>query len=427
MDILMASSSISVPRGTRDLAGEEAAAFVRLEEVSRKVFQLHKYSEVRTPVFESSELFKRSLGETSDVVEKEMFSFLDRGEREFSLRPEGTAGVVRYFLENKLYLKGSYHRLFYSGPMFRAERPQAGRYRQFWQIGAEYFGDPEATADADTVFIVSRILSEFGIGDFTVQINSLGCNNCRPKYKEALLQYLKGKEKLLSEESLKRMKLNPLRVLDSKEDGPKLQDAPQMKQFLCADCADKFRRFTGLLENSGFKFEENPKLVRGLDYYTGTVFEIVSPVLGAQNAVAAGGRYDNLVEFLGGPPTPAVGFALGMDRVVEAHFLNREKTGVEKSLIDTCCVIPMTEEAVKLAFDLAQMLRHKGLAVPPVQSYKKKLKNQLSSAAEIGAKWAILIGEDEIKAKYYSVKNLVTREQSQVAQGQIFDFVMPTQ
>ncbi len=414
------TASIQVPKGTRDITGSEVIAFQELEAVARSTFHLFQFSELRTPIFEAVELFSRSLGETSDVVEKEMFTFTDRGERTFALRPEGTAGVVRHYIENNLAVKGGAQRFFYVGPMFRAERPQAGRYRQFWQIGSEHFGPSDAAADADTVVMIAKILKDFGLSNFTVEVNSIGCSNCRPKHREALLAYLKSKESELTEESRRRMNVNPLRVLDSKVDGPKLGGAPVITDFLCVDCRAHHDTFLELLRNSALPFRENPRLVRGLDYYTRSVFEFVSPDLGAQSALAAGGRYDDLVAHLGGQSTPAVGFALGMDRVVGARAAHAAETKNGQQPI--AVAIPLMKEAVSICFSIAQTLRSKGISVPPVTA-AKKLKNQLANAVDIGANWAILIGEDEIKAKQVTVKNLSTREQTQIAEEKLISFL----
>lgn len=410
------SEHLQAPKGTRDLFGADVNDFSRLEAVARDVFARYHFEEVRTPIFEQIELFSRSLGDTSDVVQKEMFTFSDRGERSYALRPEGTASIVRYFIEQNLAVKAGSHRIFYMGPMFRAERPQAGRYRQFWQIGCEYFGSAEPSADADVVLILGTILKTFDIGDFSIHVNSLGCKTCRQTYRDALLKYLKGKESLLSAESKERMTKNPLRVLDSKADGPKLTDAPAMKDYLCAACLAHYQQFLSLLSKASFRIEENPKLVRGLDYYNGPVFEVVSPHLGAQSAVGAGGRYDELVGALGGQATPAVGFALGADRVVLAHqkIAQASLSPNHKGLL----VIPMMEEALPVAFQLAHDLRGIGFHIPPV-SAKKKLKNQLSLAVDLGANWAILIGEDELKAKQITLKNLQTRTQESIAMNDI--------
>lgn len=411
----MSSSNLQAPKGTRDLSGSEARAFTRLENIARRVFDLHGFEELRTPIFESAELFSRSLGETSDVVEKEMFTFTDRGERTFSLRPEGTAGVVRHYIENNLWTKSGVHRFFYSGPMFRAERPQAGRYRQFWQIGSEHFGSADAAADADTVVMAARLLKDAGLASFETHVNTLGCTDCRPKHREALLAYLSSKASELTDESRKRMLVNPLRVLDSKVDGPKLKDAPAMADFLCDACRHHHHQFLELIRLAGITAVQNPRLVRGLDYYTRTVFEFVSPHLGAQSAVAAGGRYDDLVKLLGGPATPAVGFALGMDRVIMA---TKTESAVPQGR--SAVVIPLGESTVSKAFEVAESLRKISVAVQPV-SATRKMKNQLASASDAGANWAILIGEDELKSGKLTVKDLKTREQKTLSLNEVLE------
>lgn len=403
---------IQAPKGTRDIFGAEAETFSRLETIARRVFDRYQFKEVRTPLFESADLFSRTLGATSDVVEKEMFTFADRGGRVFALRPEGTAGVVRHFLEQKLFVKGGVHRLYYAGAMFRAERPQAGRYRQFFQIGSEHFGDPSPAADTDTIVLVSKILRDFGVKEVTLQINSLGSDECRRKYRKVLSSYLEKRKKDLTEESRKRMTVNPLRVLDSKIDGPKLKDAPALAGYLLPGDAAHYKTVLSLLTEAGLPYEENPRLVRGLDYYTRTVFEFVSPQLGAQNAVAAGGRYDRLVKDLGGPDTPAVGFALGMDRLVS--LLTQKQSDFSNRNISRLAVVaPLVEEGLRPAFRIAHQLREQGISAPPVM-VRRKIKNILSLAVEMNANWAILIGEDELASRKATVKDLSTRDQTQV-------------
>lgn len=407
------ATDIQAPKGTRDIDGREAVLFTDLETAARAVFRSHGYREVRTPIFESLDLFARSLGDTSDVVEKEMFAFQDRGERTFALRPEGTAGIVRYFIEQNLSVKGGHHRLFYMGPMFRAERPQAGRYRQFYQIGGEYFGDPSPAADADTILIAARILREFGLKDFRIQINTLGSTESRARYRDVLSAYLEKKRDVLTDESRRRMAVNPMRVLDSKADGPKLSDAPLVRDYLDADCRRHYEEVKTMLAEAGVSLEENPRLVRGLDYYTRTVFEFISPDLGAQNALAAGGRYDNLVSHLGGPSVPGVGFALGMDRLVAARRQGAPDPSaapVDDALVS---VTPLTDAGLPAAFSLAARLRRAGYAVPSVVC-RRKLKSVLSQAVEMGARWAILMGDDELQNGTATVKDLISREQETV-------------
>ena len=396
--------------------------FSELEAVARRVFAQYQFSEVRLPLFESIDLFSRSLGETSDVVEKEMFTFSDRGDRNFALRPEGTAGMVRHFIEQKLAVKSGLHRLFYMGPMFRAERPQAGRYRQFYQIGSEYFGDASPAADADTVIMIGRILAEFGINGFRIQVNSLGDRSSRSAYRKELLAYLETKKNLLSEESQRRMTTNPLRVLDSKIDGPKLKDAPLLQDFLTDSSKKHFETFLNLVQSESFPVELNATMVRGLDYYTDTVFEVVSDDLGAQNALAAGGRYDDLVHDLGGPSVPGVGFALGVDRVVSVREKQSKtdlKTDAKKDLV---VVAPLVEEALSPAFALSNQLRSKGFSVPPV-ILKRKVKNILSMAVDFGATWVILLGSEELAEKVATVKNLADRTQTKQPLDQVVNHI----
>lgn len=419
----MSNSELRAPKGTRDLFGREVQLFSHLEAISRKIFDSYGFNEVRTPIFESIDLFSRSLGSTSDVVEKEMFSFQDRGERRYALRPEGTAGVVRHYIEHNLFLQRSTQGLFYIGPMFRGERPQAGRYRQFWQIGSEYFGSSDPSSDADTVIMAAQIFKQMGLTHFSVQINSLGCGACRHAYREALLLYLQKRQDELSDESRRRMKLNPLRVLDSKIDAPKLVDAPAMKNYLCSECQSHHERFVGFLTKTDIPVEENPRLVRGLDYYVRSVFEFVSPDLGAQSALAAGGRYDGLVKALGGPAVPGVGFALGMDRVVEVA----SKKGLEINLNSTqdksAVVIPLDEMAQNDAFNVAFQLRLSGIRVAPVH-VRKKLKNQLGDASDLGIRWAILIGENELRSGGVSLKDLKDRTQETLSLNKAINKIM---
>ena len=292
-------------RGTKDIlppfakaTGDGAAdsvQFQHLEEQARALFRRFGYSEIRTPTFEAVDLFQRSLGETTDVVQKEMYVFEDRGGRKLALRPEGTAGVARAFIEHHLSQSAPFCKLFYIGQMFRAERPQAGRYREFWQIGAEYFGNASAAADAELLLLVQTLFLSLRLEDAHLKINSLGDAKCRPKYLEALGAYIKGILPTLCEDCRHRAEKNPLRVLDCKTDGPKLADAPTIDGFWCDDCRAHFEKVQDLVRRAGGAFAVVPRLVRGLDYYTRTVFEVTSSALGAQDALAAGGRYDKLV------------------------------------------------------------------------------------------------------------------------------------
>jgi histidyl-tRNA synthetase len=320
----------TAPKGTRDIVGEELTRFRLVEDAARRLFGLHGFQEIRPPVFESRDLFSRSVGETSDIVEKEMFSFEDRGGRSLALRPEGTAGVVRAFLEHGFDQNPRFQKLFYMGPMFRAERPQAGRYREFWQVGAESFGNLSPLADAEMMFLAHGVLQAAGVdvAKLRFHVNTLGDAQCRPAHRAALTHYLLGRRDTLCEHCQRRLEKNPLRVLDCKVDGPTLTDAPPMADFLCAPCRAYDEDLQNVLaehqrRHGDFVFVKDPAIVRGLDYYVRTVFEIKSTDLGAQDAVGAGGRYDGLVKQLGGPDLPGVGFALGLDR--SAKLIRAEK------------------------------------------------------------------------------------------------------
>jgi histidyl-tRNA synthetase len=324
----------SSPKGTRDIVGDEMTRFRRVEEAARRLFSLHAFQEIRTPVFEARDLFARSVGETTDIVEKEIFSFEDRGGRSLALRPEGTAGVVRAFLEHGYDQNPRFQKLFYMGPMFRAERPQAGRYREFWQIGAENFGSLSPLADVECMVLAHGILKEAGVDVSQVRfhVNTLGCGKCRPAYRAALTAYLEARRGTLCENCQRRLEKNPLRALDCKIDGPALADAPHIRDHLCEECREYDGDLHAMLKGYGetnpdFLFQDDPAIVRGLDYYVRTVFEIKSSALGAQDAVGAGGRYDGLVKQLGGPDMAGVGFALGLDRAAKLIDDNEGKVG----------------------------------------------------------------------------------------------------
>ncbi|HVO33626.1 MAG TPA: histidine--tRNA ligase, partial [Elusimicrobiota bacterium] len=305
-------------RGTKDLLPADTAAFHRLDILSRDVFERFGYQEIRTPTFESVDLFQRSLGETTDVVQKEMYVFEDRGGRKLALRPEGTAGVVRAFVEHHLSQSHPFCKLFYFGPMFRAERPQAGRYREFWQLGAEYLGHGGPAADAEMLSLLDRLFRAMQLSGIQLKLNSLGDARCRPNYLAALKSYLVEKMPTLCDDCRRRAETNPLRALDCKTDGPRLADAPTIDAFWCDPCRAHFSAVQDYARLADVPFVLTPRLVRGLDYYTRTVFEVTSSALGAQDAVAAGGRYDDLVKDIGGPETPALGFAMGVERALEA-------------------------------------------------------------------------------------------------------------
>ena len=343
-------------RGTKDILPADGAHFQSLEAAARALFARYGYQEIRTPTFETVDLFQRSLGETTDVVQKEMYVFEDRGGRKLALRPEGTAGVVRAFIEHHLSQTHPFCKLFYIGPMFRAERPQAGRYREFWQIGAEYFGNASPSADAELLLLVQTLFRTLGLTDAHLKINSLGDAELPAEIPRGIDRYIQGILPTFCEDCQRRAEKNPLRVLDCKVDNPKLVNVPTIDHFWCDDCRTHFEKVRDLLKQAGGTFDVVPRLVRGLDYYTRTVFEVTSSALGAQDALAAGGRYDKLVKDLGGPDVPALGFAMGAERAIEA--IQATKKEVVKSVFSPYIFVAALGEAAAVkAFQLMQQLR----------------------------------------------------------------------
>ncbi len=409
-------------RGFHDILPEEIRRWQYIEEKAKTVFELYGFSEIRIPVIEFTEIFSRSLGTTTDIVEKEMYTFEDRDGSSLTLRPEGTAGVVRAFIENSMWAKSPVTKLCYGGMMFRHERPQKGRYRGFYQIGAEIFGPEEPSSDAELIAMVWRLFEEIGITEYLkLELSSLGDKNCRPQYKEKLTAYFTPQRGELCEDCRRRLETNPLRILDCKEKGCReiAEHAPKMIDNLCADCARHFDEVKENLESVGVPYVINPKIVRGLDYYTRTVFEITTEELGSQNAVAAGGRYDGLVEELGGPHTPAIGLAMGLERLVLLH----EKAfpdGFGKEV--RVFIAHLGEEARKKAFMLASELRKKG--VPTETEYGvKSLKSQLKRADKSGARYTFILGEDELNRGVVKVRYMDTSTEEEMETGRALKLV----
>ncbi|MFI5324144.1 MAG: histidine--tRNA ligase, partial [Thermodesulfobacteriota bacterium] len=376
-------------RGFHDILPEEIKRWHHIEGTAKKVFETYGFSEIRIPIIEFTEIFARSLGTTTDIVEKEMYTFEDRDGSSLTLRPEGTAGIVRSYIENSMWAKSPVTKLYYGGMMFRHERPQKGRYRGFYQIGAELLGPGEASSDAELIAMVWRFFEEIGItGYLKPELSSLGDTNCRPQYKENLTAYFSAQRDELCGDCQRRLETNPLRILDCKVKGCRevAARAPKMLDNLCPECSRHLDDVKEYLDSVGVPYLINPGIVRGLDYYTRTVFEITTEELGAQNAVAAGGRYDGLVEELGGPPTPAVGFAMGMERLVLLH----EKAfpdGFGKEV--AVFIAHLGEEARKKAFALAFKLRKNG--VPAETEYgEKSLKSQLKRADKSGVRYTFI-------------------------------------
>jgi len=390
-------------RGMRDILPEEIRTWQFIEETAKKLLEIYNFKEIRTPILELSELFLRSIGEESDIVEKEMYLFEDKKGRKIALRPEGTASVVRAYIQNALFNHPFPQKFYYLGPMFRYERPQKGRYRQFHQIGVEVFGISTPSVEAELLCLLKDFFSILKIEGLSFEINSLGCKKCRPLYKENLNSYLKNKAPNLCSDCKRRLVKNPLRVLDCKvsECREALKDNPLIIDYLCEDCINHLENLKKELKILEIDYVINPKIVRGLDYYTGTVFEVTTNMLGSQNAVAAGGRYDELVQLLGGHPTPAAGFAIGMERLVEIckQTLILEP---EKSLVYIAFAGRNEEKEAKR---LVRLLRQKGIKTEAPYEYVS-LKNQLKKADRLGVKWVLIVGEEELKKGKYRWKNM---------------------
>jgi len=386
-------------RGFRDILPPDSELFAHIEAAAREIFALYGYRELRIPALESKELFVKSTGETTDIVEKEMYAFTDGGGREVAMRPEGTPGIVRAYVEHNLGQTGRNAKYFYIGNMFRAERPQAGRFREFEQIDVEYIGNPSPAADAESIAMLMKLLQKAGVEGCFAEINSLGCAECRKAYRATLLDFLHLHTARLCEPCKGRIDRNPLRALDCKTDGPWLAgESPKLS--LCPACAEHFSRTQELLKVSGVEYKVNLNLVRGLDYYTRTVFEVRSAALGSQDAVAGGGRYDDLVKSMGGPAAPAIGWGMGVDRLA---MLLKDKVKVDNA--PSAFVVAASPQAQDPAFGLLTALRAAGVGADS-SNLALSLKSQMRSADKSGAAYALIIGEDELKAGTVTVKPL---------------------
>jgi histidyl-tRNA synthetase len=404
-------------RGTKDILPTEAADWQRLEQVTRDLFGRYGFREIRTPVLESTELFTRSVGVASDIVRKEMYT-LGRDEGSLSLRPENTASVVRAFVEHALHRNvatGYPERYFYMGPMFRHERPQKGRQRQFHQIGVEVLGAAEALADAETIQMADAFVEELAVAEREIVLNSVGDNVCRPAYRAGLLAWLEPRLDQLCSDCKRRYRENPLRVFDCKveEDRRILDGAPTMAEALCGPCREHFDEVRRLLDEMGVTYRIEPRIVRGLDYYVRTVFEIISSELGAQDAIMGGGRYDGLVEELGGPPLPGFGFAIGMERL-----LSLMPESVQGYPVIDVAVVSLGAAGWQASVGLVQRLRHRGVGciLPLVE---RPMGAQLRRADKAGARFALFVGQDELARGRFGLKNLATGEQLEVAEGDV--------
>jgi histidyl-tRNA synthetase len=398
--------------GTRDLLPPETSLWQQVEAKARAVFAAYNFREIRTPILEQSALFARSVGAETDIVTKEMYTFRDRDDEMLTLRPEATASVVRAYLEHSLFNQGGIHKLFYIGPMFRRERPQKGRYRQFYQIGAEVLGSDHPVIDAEVLEMLVTLLLAVGLREFTLWVNSVGCPKCRPEYLKILRKALEALKDNMCADCQRRAESNPLRVLDCKvpADQPIIEKLPKIVDHLDLECRQHFDRVLGELRQRGIAYQIEPRLVRGLDYYTRTTFEITSGALGAQNAVLGGGRYDGLAEMIGGSPAPGFGFAIGEDRLV----LSAEAAGELKADASLDVYIAwLGDLAYEPAHRLARELRKSGI-ITEVAFEPLKLKKSMGIANRLQARYAVIIGDGELAAGKYQVKDMARGEQQQV-------------
>lgn len=401
---------ITAIRGFKDILPEDALLFRDVEFIARDVFNSFGFREIRVPIIEKTELFKRSIGETTDIVEKEMYTFADRDNELITLRPEATASVIRAYIEHNMSASEPVTKLFTIGPMFRRERPQKGRFRQFNQIDVELFGDDKPQSDAETIFMLMHFLTSAGLKNIELEINSLGCVACRPVFSKAVIDFLKGSEKNLCPDCQRRINTNPLRVFDCKVEtcASIIANAPKILDFLCSDCESHFSQVQSFLNDLKISFAINARMVRGLDYYTKTAFEVKTNVLGAQNAVAGGGRYNGLVNFLGGPEVPGIGFAVGFERLVSCL----PEEGKNKFKTDLF-IAALGAQAQKIAFSLTNELRRAGICAE-MDYADKSLKSQLKRADKLNSSFALIFGDKEIEEKQALLRNMQTKDQQTI-------------
>jgi histidyl-tRNA synthetase len=398
-------------KGLQDILPPDIAIWQHLESTARKIFRNYGYQEIRLPIIESTDIFIRSIGETSDIVEKEMYTFKDKGGRSVTLRPEGTASFVRAYVQHHLYNNPAPQKFYYTGPMFRYERPQAFRYRQFYQIGAEAMGIEDPKLDTEIISMLSRLLSAIGLEGLNFQVTSIGCKKCRPAYREALKKFLKDRLDSFCSDCQRRYDLNPLRILDCKVPGciESRKGSPPVIDYLCDECDIHFEGLKKNLVELKVPHTINPNLVRGLDYYTKTAFEVTSENLGSQNAVAAGGRYDSMVDEFGGPPTPGIGFAMGMERIIP---LIKESLNISEGPEIFLC--PLGETAADKSLLLTEQLRSEGLWAE-MNFDGTSLRSQMRKANKVGAKRVVVIGDDEITNNQAVIKNMQDREEINIS------------
>jgi len=422
-DILGERKALKNVRGTKDILPEDSFKWQHIETKVRGIFDLYNYKEIRTPIFEETELFARGIGELTDIVSKEMYTFKDKGGTKLTLKPEMTASVMRAYIQYEINKKVPLFKVYYISPMFRQERPQAGRLRQFHQIGAEAIGSVNPEVDAEIISLTLHIIDSFGVKNYLLKINSVGCQKCRPKYKVVLRDYLKNFYDSLSEESKKRFEYNPLRILDSKDESDRkiVQNAPKILNYLCNECDAHFKELLAYLNGLGISYEVDARLVRGLDYYTKTAFEVLSKELGSQDAIAGGGRYDMLSSLIGGPDIPGVGFALGMERLLIILEKNNYNFGQDKK--NLIFIASVGSRAKLHSLKIAQELRKKSIPCE-IDLLNRSLKSQMKEANRQGARYVVIIGESEIEKDVCLVRDMNSGEQVEVSFGKIVEYIV---
>ncbi len=421
----------SIPKGLFDILPEDpdpknswrnVDRWQYVEGIMKEVMRNYSFREIRTPIFERKELFVRSVGDVSDIVSKEMYNFMDKGEREMTLRPEGTAPVMRSFFEKHLETLGSVHKFYYIGPFFRYDRPQAGRFRQFHQLGVEYIGSESPYCDAEIIEMLHQIYVRLGIRNLRVRINSIGDQSTRKSYGEALRNYLEPYKNDLSNDSLVRLDKNPLRILDTKNtlEQQILINSPAITDYLTPDSRAHFEEVTDVLERLGISYELDPRLVRGLDYYNQTVFEISSDALGAQNTIGAGGRFDGLLAFLGGPDLPACGFATGIERILIT--MSEQNCYFPSKPAPFFFFLPLDEESKRLLLPILYALRHQNIPIE-IDSKIRKIHKSLQYANRLQVKFCLIVGEEEIQSGQFRIKDMNSGKTEHIHRENVADFI----
>ena len=412
--------AMKAPKGTKDMLPQDAYRWQYIEDEWAKICSEYGFREIRTPVFESTDLFNRGVGDTTDIVQKEMYTFEDMGGRSITLKPEGTSPAVRAFIESNLYAETQPTKIFYDTPCYRYEKPQAGRLREFHQFGIENFGTPSMMADAEIIALGHDFLKRMGIEDVELHISSVGCRKCRPVYRKVLQDYLRPKYDCLCETCKSRFDKNPMRILDCKspEDKEAVKDAPMMIDYLCEDCSKDFEELKSYLDAMGIEYVVDPSIVRGLDYYTKTAFEFITTKIGAQGTVCGGGRYDHLIEEIGGPDMPGVGFGLGKERLL----LLMEACGHDFGAAPAPQIFLawIGDEAKLYALKLLHELREKGIRAD-MDTKERNLKGQMKYANKLGAGYTAVIGGDEVASGEITLKNMSTSEQTKVRREDLAD------